>query len=411
MKRDNKTKPFPLSNIEYLINKNRINFDPVYQRNFVWKKPQKELFIDSLLLGYDIPKIYFHENPDNNYKYDVVDGQQRLLTIQEFLKGKFKLPQESDPIDGEVIAEKYYEELSDDLQMDIKTILLDIVILNSAYTQDDIEDMFLRYQNGEPLNAAEKRKAIPGKFKEIVKELGEHQIFEICGFNNNRDGYQDAVAKMLHIRFHGTFTSITPAAIKKTYINNSIVTTNNTNYKAVLKALNFLTSSFKKSFNQNPKLKKFAILTYTELANYILGNYTANNFKKEVANALLKFEAERIKNNELDEEDQNSIFNNFTDAARGDSPAQQEYRFNTLLTYILQEVPEMETKDPKRDFTNEQRQAIYFINEGICQICDEKVEYKNFHADHISAHSNGGVTKVSNGQVTCMKCNLNKSAK
>jgi 5-methylcytosine-specific restriction endonuclease McrA len=411
MNRDNKTKPFPISNIEHLINKNRINFDPVYQRGFVWKKPQKELFIDSLLLGYDIPKIYFHDNPNNNFKYDVVDGQQRLLTINEFLKGKFKLPQESDPIDGEVIAEKYYEELSDDLQMEIKTISLDVVILNSGYSQDDIEDMFLRYQNGEPLNAAEKRKAIPGKFKEIVKDLGNHVIFEICGFNNNRDGYQDAAAKMLHVRFNGSFTSITPAAIKKTYLNNSKVTSSNPHYKEITKALNFLNSGFKKSVNPNPKIKKFAILTYTELANFILENYTANNYKKEIANALLRFETERTANSELDEENQNSLFNNFTDAARGDSPAQQEYRFNTLLTYLLQEVPELETKDPQRDFTNEQRQAIYFNNEGICQICNTKVEPKNFHADHIVAHSKGGVTKVSNGQVTCMTCNLTKSSK
>jgi len=411
MKRDNKTKPFTLSNIEHLISKNRINFDPSYQRGFVWKKPQKELFVDSLLLGYDIPKVYFHENENNNYKFDVVDGQQRLLTISEFLSGKFKLPQESDPIEDEEIADKYFQELSDDLQMEILNKTLDIVVLNSGYSQDDIEDMFLRYQNGEPLNAAEKRKAIPGNFKEIVKELSNHDIFKKCGFNNNRDGYQDASAKMLHVRFNGTFTSITPSAIKKTYLNNRNVTTGNVNFKSINKALNYLDKGFNKSINPEPRIKKYAILTYTELAHYLIENYAASSFKIHVANALIKFEAERIKNGEMDEDDQLPMFNNFTDAARGDSPAQQEYRFNTLLTYILQELPDLETKDPQRDFTNEQRQAIYFLNEGICQICEEKVEFKNFHADHIDAHANGGVTKVSNGQVTCLKCNLEKGSK
>ena len=53
--------------------------------------------------------------------------------------------------------------------MDIKDKTLDIVILNSGYSQDDIEDMFLRYQNGEPLNAAEKRKAIQGNLKRLLK--------------------------------------------------------------------------------------------------------------------------------------------------------------------------------------------------------------------------------------------------
>jgi hypothetical protein len=410
MQKDKKTVSHTVSNLIHLIKSNRINFSPAYQRGYVWKKNQKELFIDSMLLGYDIPKIYFHDNPNGSIRYDVVDGQQRLTTIFEFISNHFKLPSESDPINGEEIANKFFNDLSDDLQLDFQNINLDIVVLNNAYTQDDIEDMFLRYQNGEPLNAAEKRKAIPGSFKDVVKELGLHKVFEKCGFNDDREGYQDTVAKVLHVRIHGNFTSITPASIKRTYLNNQNITTNNPHVKDIQKCFNFINSSFNASSNPTPRIKKFGILTLTEVIFNLIENYAVNDFKKEIANSYLKFEALRIANSELEEEDQDPILHSYTEAARADSPAQQSFRYETLLNFILKEVPEITTKDKKRAFTDQQRLAIYQIYEGVCQICQTHVEFTDFHADHITPHSASGETKISNGQVLCSTCNLQKSA-
>ena len=126
-------------------------------------------------------------------------------------------------------------------------------------------------------------------------------------------------------------------------------------------------------------------------------------FKKEVVNALLKFVIR--KNCKWRIGRRRSKFKCLIISLMqlgAIVQLQQEYRFNTLLTFILQEITELETKDPKRDFTNEQRLTIYYLNEGICQICNKKVEFKNFHADHIIPHSKGGLTKVSNGQVTLL---------
>jgi len=410
MIKDKKTVSHTISNLIHLIKSNRINFSPAYQRGYVWKKNQKELFIDSLLLGYDIPKIYFHDNPNGTIRFDVVDGQQRLMTISEFIANQLKLPSESDPINGEQIANKYFNELSDDLQLDFQNINLDVVILNNIYNQDDIEDMFLRYQNGEPLNAAEKRKAIAGNFKEIVKELGTHRVFDKCGFNDDREGYQDTVAKVLHIRMHGNFTSITPGSIKRTYLNNQNITINNPHVKDIQKCFNFINTAFNVSSNPTPKIKKFGILTLTEVIHNLIENYSVNDFKKEIADSYLKFETLRVANSELEEEDQDPTFNAYTEAARADSPAQQAFRFETLLNFILKEVSEMTTKDKKRAFTDQQRVAIYQIYEGICQVCQSHVEFAEYHADHKNPHSAGGETKISNGQVLCASCNLHKSA-
>lgn len=56
-----------------------------FQRSFIWTKSQKDRFIESLLLGYPVPGIFLVEQP--NREYLVLDGQQRLRTLQDFVNG------------------------------------------------------------------------------------------------------------------------------------------------------------------------------------------------------------------------------------------------------------------------------------------------------------------------------------
>ena len=58
-----------------------------FQRSFVWTRPQMDRFIESLLLGYPIPGIFLVRQADRRYL--VLDGQQRLRTLQHFYNGEF----------------------------------------------------------------------------------------------------------------------------------------------------------------------------------------------------------------------------------------------------------------------------------------------------------------------------------
>jgi hypothetical protein len=58
-----------------------------FQRSFVWTKPQMDRFIESLLLGYPTPGIFLVRQADRRYL--VLDGQQRLRTLQHFYGGSF----------------------------------------------------------------------------------------------------------------------------------------------------------------------------------------------------------------------------------------------------------------------------------------------------------------------------------
>ncbi|MFJ5263603.1 DUF262 domain-containing protein [Streptomyces sp. NPDC088387] len=58
-----------------------------FQRGLVWKKKQMDRFIESILLGYPVPGVFLVELTDRRYL--VLDGQQRLTTLQAFKHGKY----------------------------------------------------------------------------------------------------------------------------------------------------------------------------------------------------------------------------------------------------------------------------------------------------------------------------------
>lgn len=68
-----------------------------FQRNPVWSERQQSALIDTILLEYPIPEIYMQDLTDaqGNQKYILVDGQQRIRAVLEFLAGRLELEDES----------------------------------------------------------------------------------------------------------------------------------------------------------------------------------------------------------------------------------------------------------------------------------------------------------------------------
>ena len=60
---------------------------PGFQRNFVWDIKRASRLIESLIVGLPVPQIFLYEQSRD--KYLVIDGQQRLMSIYYFVKGKF----------------------------------------------------------------------------------------------------------------------------------------------------------------------------------------------------------------------------------------------------------------------------------------------------------------------------------
>jgi hypothetical protein len=76
---------FTINDMVDLIDKNLIDLNPSYQRNFIWTaKDQKEL-IDTIILEYPLPNFFIYKKPEGTF--EMVDGQQRSKTIYRFVKG------------------------------------------------------------------------------------------------------------------------------------------------------------------------------------------------------------------------------------------------------------------------------------------------------------------------------------
>jgi hypothetical protein len=84
------TNNFFLPQIRDLIDKGEVlNLRPEYQRRLRWGIPQKSRLIESLLLNIPIPPVFLYES--DAARYEVMDGQQRLNAIREFIGGGFSL--------------------------------------------------------------------------------------------------------------------------------------------------------------------------------------------------------------------------------------------------------------------------------------------------------------------------------
>ena len=68
---------------------------PDWQREEVWSLTKKQLLIDTILRGWKLPKFYFLRVSSEPDEYEVVDGQQRLLSIFEFLDNQLSLSEAS----------------------------------------------------------------------------------------------------------------------------------------------------------------------------------------------------------------------------------------------------------------------------------------------------------------------------
>ena len=179
-----------------------INTNPDYQRPAVWSSAQKQLLVDSILRGYDVPKFYLRQVSKKPEKFDVVDGQQRTRAIWEFFDGGYGLPKDADELDGNPIAGLKYQELPLDIRLKWEIYNLDVVVMAEA-DEEETREMFLRLQNGTSLKAQEKRNAMPGIMRDFVKTIASHPIFSVCNFTNSRYVYDQVAAQMVLLELSG----------------------------------------------------------------------------------------------------------------------------------------------------------------------------------------------------------------
>ncbi|WP_035677772.1 DUF262 domain-containing protein [Bradyrhizobium liaoningense] len=181
----------------------RIHLNPVWQRGPVWSRPKQALLVDSILRGYDIPMIYLRETPpDTAFKYEVVDGQQRLRAIWEFIDGAYRLSDDLDPIGRTDVSGATYGELPASMRKRIEQFKIVVAYVQSA-REPEISRLFSRMQMGVRLNPPELRNAVQTAVRHAIDGTArEHPFFKESRIQPTRFKRQDYLAHAFSICFH-----------------------------------------------------------------------------------------------------------------------------------------------------------------------------------------------------------------
>lgn len=398
--------------------KDRIDPKPQYQRGSVWTRKQKQLLIDSILRGMDVPKLYLRSvqsagDDQSEYEFEVVDGQQRLRAIWEFFDDEYALSRDMPlDVDGHAVAGLKYSKLPSEAWMALARFPLSVIELEAD--DDEVEEMFVRLQNGTTLRAAEVRNAMPGEMKHFVRELAEHPFFESCRFANKRRDYDHVAAQMTKLELEGEPTDVKNTRLEAMYRENESFDRGGVKAKKVRRVLDVLHEIFP---SRNPMLEKYNAVALYLVVSHLLENFHIGGRTDELRGWFEGFEKARLEDREKPEDQRDSMLVRYQERTSHatDGVDSLRFRMETLLESLHATVPDLAPLDAQRAFTDAQRKVIWIRDGKRCQVrthCDGiECDWDNWHADHKAPWSKGGKTTVENGQVCCPSCNLSKGAK
>ena len=430
-----------------------------YQRENAWDFDQKKLLIDTVFKKMDVPKFYLWkidektlaegypdlkikehyksvlqqkriQNDDlNPYIYEVVDGQQRIRTMLEYIgvaapnnnvyRGTWHEAFVS-LNDTPIAKGKKYAQLNPEQQCTFDEYPLTIMVLEQA-TIHEVRDMFLRLQNGTPLNAQQKRNAMGSEIGRIVREiLIDLPFFKNTVYFDNTDSGQNLVAaQMLVIELKDMIIGCSSRRLDKLYRDYKNVPIDNAIVSRVKKIIIILGKIFPVT---NPRMNRSYALSLFWAISRIMKDYDimdaeykqiTDNFEELDHQRLLAMD--RDYSNKPDDEiyeDLSLSMARGTDGADGIST-----RHDILCQFLFRNVRLIEHTDldPLRAFSHEEKLIIYRNANGICQlehdgkICGRLIEFDDAAVDHIKPHSLGGRTELTNGRIAYKLCNISRS--
>jgi Protein of unknown function DUF262 len=187
------------------FHKENLFVDESFQRNYTWIRKDRISLMETIILGYPIPEIYLWEtgtDPKNgDTKYSIVDGQQRIRTIGEFIDNKLKLTNSGLEFNAPAYRGMLFSELDPILRSQIWAYKISIRFVKEVVSRDDIVKMFLRLnKTSNALNPQELRNAeFDGEFLRVSEKVASLEFWK------KRDIFGDSeIRRMQDIQFAST---------------------------------------------------------------------------------------------------------------------------------------------------------------------------------------------------------------
>lgn len=342
-----------------------LDIRPPYQREFIYNDKEQQAVITTVLNGYPLNVMYWvKRNDDAECPYEVMDGQQRTLSLCEYVAGKF--------------SHNFlnFFNLTPDIQEKILNYPLTVYVCEGEQSEK-LEWFKTINIAGKPLNEQEINNAIfAGPF---VSDAKRHFSKSNCGA----------------YRLGKDLVNGTP--IRQDYLK---------------KALEWMAAHETRDGKQQSLVGYMAkhqhdpnannLWTYFQnVINWAITNFDLRRFKKIMKGLDWAYLYDRYKDIALDT---TKIGKQISELLIDDEIQQQ----NGIIPYVL---TGEEHYLNLRAFPEKIKLAVYEQQKHRCKLCGKEFDIEFMEGDHITPWCEGGRTVIENCQMLCRECNRRKGSK
>jgi len=328
----------------------KLNIRPKYQREFVYKDKQRDAVIDTVRKDFPLNVMYWVDNGDGTY--EVLDGQQRTISICEYCIGTFS------------INYQYFHNLEHDEQEQILEYPL-MIYLCKGTDKEKLEWFKTINIAGEKLYDQELRNAI--YTGEWLTDAKRHFSKNNCVAYNLGGDYLNG------------------SAIRQDYLQTAIKWISNDSIEDYM------------SKHQHDANANELWLYFQSVINWV--KVVFPKYRKEMKGIEWGFYYNEYKDVAFDSNKlEDRIKEMMTDEDITNKKGIYEYLLDGKERHLN-----------IREFTPNQKREAYERQNGICPNCNNHFEIDEMEGDHITPWHSGGKTTADNCQMLCKECNRRKS--
>lgn len=396
-----------LSEFHRWYTKGRIIVDPEWQRKYVWDRKRASRLVESFLIDLPVPVIYLAVNDEG--KYEVIDGLQRLTSIFDFFENSY-------PLVGLEIKKDLVGKYFSDLEMELQSKLEDATLRTFELSQTAPKDlMFIIFERlntgGMALNDMEIRNCLyRGGLNDLIKELSQFDDFKSSA---GQSGLEKRMADRTLILRYLAFYQMTYTKARKglkAFFNEFFTTYRNPTPEK--------TKEFRAAFKHSMRAcqtvfgnKAFRLRRVYEKGGGEWASRINASIFQVVSVAFNNYDIGQITRSadgiyeaylDLIETDEKWIAS--VTAATGDF-SRIEYAFETWQARLKEAVSAERANDSVRLFSRSLKEEMYTVDNS-CSICGQKIVMLNDAAlDHHLQYWKGGETVPENARLAHRICN------